>query len=253
MNKAIVINRTNQLDLIEDYDTVYFGCEFCERLLPSKQDFLTVKEFVENKGKKFCLLSPYVTNRGVDNLRIILGAIGDCEVIFNDWGVFWMIKKDFSARGFSPVIGRLLVKQKRGPRILDYKDKISLEAYEHFRRSIISNPNMVDYLVELGIIRAEFDNLLQGVDLKVNKIKGSLYYPYLYVTSTRMCLIANMGHSEIGVVGCNRQCRGKLFCLKSDAMPDILLRGNTQFIKNEILPKELGIVDRLVFEPEIPY
>jgi hypothetical protein len=253
MEKAILINRTNQLKLIDDYDVVYFGCEFCERLLPSKKDFMTVKDYVERKGKIFSLLSPYVTNNGIRILRSTLKAIGECEVIFNDWGVFWMIKNDLPDKGFIPVLGRLLVKQKRGPRIIQYKHRIPYGAYQHFMRSVVSNKDMADYLAKQGILRVELDNLLQGIDADIKNINCSLYYPYLYVTTTRMCLIANKDRKNISVVSCTKQCADKQFILKSDAMPDILLRGNTQFIKNEVLPDYMGAINRLVFEPEIPY
>jgi hypothetical protein len=59
----------------------------------------------------------------------------------------------------------------------------------------------------------------------------------------------------VSITGCSQECRRYAFKLDHPVMPVPLVRkGNTQFVRNDRLPPELGTmgIDRIVHEPEIP-
>jgi hypothetical protein len=92
-------------------------------------------------------------------------------------------------------------------------------------------------------------------------ISMSLHVPFVYVTTTRICLVANCDVPEkkgfIGVFPCNRECRKYTFYLENKVMTTPLIRkGNTLFYKNTTIPDELTgceAIDRIIISPEIPH
>ncbi len=260
MERAVLIPKLQALDALDEpYDRLYFGCEFCERLLPDRAKLERALEFARGRGMAFTFVTPYVTDAGADKLVELLPWLADqapdAEIVVNDWGVLHFL----SSRGlpFSIALGRLLTKQKRGPRLLRLKDKLPAKAFEHFKRSNVDVPRLKAFLQSLGVRRYELDNLPQGI-ARDPSMPASLYYPYLYVTTTRLCLTNSCDRRERPlreIFPCGRECQKFTFTLTHKDMPvELLLRGNTQFYVNDRLPdnlEELG-VDRLVFEPDLP-
>lgn len=242
------------------YQRLYFGIEFCENLLPSLDQLVEASLEASKNGLKLTFVTPFVTDTGMEKLEILFNGFlkdhEDVEIVINDWGFFYFLKKH-SWNG--PIIlGRLLTKQKRGPRILNVSHKLPPDALEHFKQSNIDVPILANFLAEQGIHRVELDNLLQGVSRPQPFLKGSLYYPYAYVTTTRYCLAAR-SEKQItnfrAIIPCNRECQKYEYELTHKSMPvKLLLKGNTQFFVNENLPCNLSSlnIDRLVFEPNIP-
>lgn len=265
MEKAIFVSKIGNLKYIsKDYSRLYFGNEFCQRLIPSLKELKKVLNFSQENNLDFTFVTPYVTNGGLDNLKSLLPFLSKqnpCEVVINDWGVLRLINKNY--QNLKPVLGRLLGKQKRGPRIMNVWDKLPKTAKEYFRQTSITVPRYRNFLKERGIRRIELDNLLQGIDLGFNAKKEgiyvSLYLPYAYVTTTRLCLTANCDKPEyvdkIGIFPCHKECQKYTFELKHKAMPvTLILKGNTQFFKNEKIPENLEKkgIDRIVYQLEIP-
>jgi len=259
MEKAIHITDANDLrHFNKKFTRIYFGNEFCERLIPVIPEVKKIIDFcVENK-LNFTFITPYVTNKGIGGLKKIFDFLLKqkmneyFEIVFNDYGVFNILKDS----GFKLVLGRLLTKQKRGPRIITLKNKIPEEAYKHFKDAPASSKSMQNFLLGNNIKRIELDNLVQGINLKLDKrLKASLYYPYIYTTTTRSCLIANINKREPNVYLCKKECGNLVFELSSRNMPrKILIKGNTQFIFNDRIPEGLENmgVNRLVYQPKIP-
>lgn len=256
-----VANKDNLKYLSDDYTRVYFGDEFCDRLLPSKKDLIEVMQHAADKGRAFTLVTPYVTEAGltaVEKLAALLPA--ETEIVFNDWGVFRMLHSRFP--GLTPVLGRLLTKIKRGPRIAGFLDKLPKDALDHLRRTNLGVPRYQKFLFDNKILRAELDNPFQGLDVTdiPKELHLSLYIPFAYVTTTRFCLTANCDVPEkkgfIGVFPCGRECQRYTFYLDNAAMTTLLIRrGNTIFFKNADVPPELkeSHIDRVVVSPEIPH
>jgi hypothetical protein len=181
------------------------------------------------------------------------------EVVFNDYGVLRLLAK--KNNHLRPVMGRLLNRMKRGPRLMVVLDKLPQTTVEYFQSSNLTVPVLCDFLAKNGVKRVELDNVLQGIegiDMN-NRLEASLYYPFAYVTTTRFCLTNSCDKPEkrdlIGIFPCNKECQRYTFQLNNEIMPVTLIRkGNTLFFKNDLLPdglEERGI-NRIVIEPEIP-
>lgn len=205
------------------------------------------------------------------------------EVIFNDWGVFKLIREDY--KNVEPVLGRLLTKQRRDPRaydillnrqrakrIFDKKSnktsiviskKVPPSLYEHFKASVINVPIFQKFLLDNGIRRVEIDKLVWDMKIELPKEIGvSVYLPYAYVTTTRLCGLINLTYTA-----CKKECQRFYFSFKSNSSPaPFYSRGNTVFYKSEPSKgrylKERHInsvrcllskrIDRIVWEEEIP-
>lgn len=262
MEHALFITKLSNLKYWgRKYNRLYYGTEFCENLLPTKDELIKVIKFTKQNKLNLTFVTPFVTNKGIKTLLQLFKLLEDkmpsSEIVVNDFGVLNLLDKSFD---FSELIlGRLLNKQKRGPQILDLLGKMPEEALEHFRRSNIEVPILQDFLIKHNIKRVELDNLLQGLLVDSLNMKKSLYMPYGYITTTRYCL-ANGSKDEakkdwIAIFPCKKECQGFEVVLTHKSMPvPLYLKGNTQFFKNETLPnnsKNLN-VDRIVYQPEIP-
>lgn len=262
MEKVIFISKVENLKYITNsYSRLYFGNEFCERLLHSKKDLDGVISFVKENNLKFSYVTPYVTNSGLnilnDNISHISKKLENPEVIINDWGVMRLAK----SYEIQPVLGRLLTKMKKGPRILNYINDYPKDMIEHFQKSNVELPIFQEYLIKQSIKRVELDNALQGINMNFSNtnLNASLYYPFVYLTTTRRCLINSCDtiskRDIIGIYPCNKECQKYTIELSHEVMPKpILLKGNSQFLKNDNLPDDLEKkgINRLVYQPEIP-
>ena len=264
MEQALYVSKVGNLKYFgKDFTRLYFGQEFCERLIPPKEQLEEVLSFVEKENLNFTLVTPYVTDNGLERLEDHIGFLGkrkpDAEVVFNDWGVFQFLQEAWP--GLIPVMGRLLNKQKRGPRIMNILDKVPPETRDFFQGSNLDVPASCRFLKSRGISRVEFDNLLQGNNLEGadKEIHKSLYMPFVFVSTTRFCLSASCDSQEksgyVGIGACNRECQKYTFNLDNPVMRLPLIRkGNAVFFLNEDIPDVISkrYVDRIVIQPEIP-
>ncbi len=264
VEQVLYINKLENLKYYRDvFSRLYFGQEFCERLIPSRSQLSEALSFADSKGLSFSLVTPYVTNPGLERIDVLMDVLyksnPEAEVVFNDWGVFHLMKEKFPS--FVPVLGRLLNKIKRGPRVMNILNKMPEPARKYFRGSSLDVPATVNFLKRNNICRVEFDNILQGTDFEVvpEYIARSLYMPFVFVSTTRFCLSAGSGNSGVedymGVYPCKKECRRQGFILDNPVMGRSLFRkGNTIFFLNEQIPDSVydGGVDRVVVEPEIP-
>ena len=260
IEKAGFVSRCEQLPLLtRPCDRLYCGNEFCERLLPGWDDLQKAAAWATERAIPMTLVTPFVTDQGLQAIAQLLEKASGLgcldEVVFNDWGVLSFLSE--RPGRFSPVLGRLLTKQKRGPRILLMRKKAPAEMLAHFRRMSADSERFSAFLFQRGVKRIELDNLLQGIE-RTSKTAASLYLPYAYVSTTRYCLTAyaasdNPYFRKIGP--CQRQCRKYTFELRDKGMPvTLLMKGNTYFFENRSVPEnleELGI-DRIVEMPALP-
>lgn len=262
MEQAIYLNDINKIDDLDArYGRLYYGVEFCENDMPSVRDAQTAYRKAADHGMSFTLVTPYVTDYGIRKTAELfngLSDLGEMEVVINDYGTLMLLEEGYTA--FEPVLGRLLVKQKRGFGL--YKDALAYpeNVIKHFMSSNIDYHAMREFLKKKGITRVEFDNMIQGIDpdLEGSGLSGSLYVPYGYVTTTRLCPWSYKSGKWDGVRQiCERTCSIDVLTLESDIMRQtIYMRGNTQFFKNETVPSEEYLsrtgINRIVFEPDIP-
>jgi hypothetical protein len=258
MEFAIFLSQRDELDFVdESFSRVYFGNEFCQELIPSLEDLERVLQTLS--GLEFTLVTPFVTDEGLVRLSALFDRLSqdkrDTEVVFNDWGVFHLLKKSHS--NLQPVMGRLLNKMKRDPRIGKLLHLLPGEDISYFKSSNLTLKIFRDFLTASGVRRVEFDNLIQGFDLDYDGVDLSLYLPFAYVTTTRYCLANACDISQkkgvVGIFPCKKECQRYTFFLKHKVMPVTLLRkGNTLFFKNETIPENIGTFSRIVIEPKVP-
>ena len=244
------------------YGRLYYGNEFCERLIPTAAELRAALDFAGERGVPLTLVTPYVTENGLARLRELLDIMaGDArgdEVVFNEWGVLRVLHNDYI--GLTPVMGRLLNRMKRGPRLMTVIDKLPPTTVRYFRDNYLNNPALADFLAQRGVGRVELDNLLQGFDFKLQRFSGSVYTPYVYVSTTRLCLSAGCEDparaTEVTVgAACQRECRRYTFHLRHPIMPLPLIRkGSAIFYHNarEIPDLTERGIDRIIVQPEIP-
>ena len=257
------VSRLEHLDHWQPgYGRLYYGNEFCERLMPTGEGLKLALEFAGERGVSLTLVTPYVTENRLARLRELLDimvadARGD-EVVFNEWGVLRVLHNGYS--GLTPVMGRLLNRMKRGPRLMTVIDKLPPSTVRYFRDNYLKNPALNDFLATHGVGRVELDNLLQGFDFKLEHLRGSLYTPYVYVSTTRLCLSAGCEDpsraTEVTVgADCRQECRRYTFHLRHPIMPVRLIRkGTAVFYHNprEMPDLEARGIDRIVVQPEVP-
>lgn len=264
MEQSLYITKTENLHYWNDeFHRLYFGVEFCERLLPTPAQLTKAINFALKNEKGFTLVTPYVTDRGLNKVEKLLVLLSEAnpesELVFNDWGVYHLMRE----KGFpiKPVLGRLLNKMKRGPRIVPVHDMIPKSSTDYFMTPGCSIPAVQHFLLDKGIERVEFDNLLQGLNLKgiTENLHLSLYLPFAYVTTTRFCFMASSQETDdftIGVLPCKKECQDYAFTLHNPVMTTPLIRrGNTLFFSNEKIPEKhlrSRRIDRVVVQPEIP-
>jgi len=288
IEKAIFISKIANLKYMSSrYTRLYFGNEFCQKLLPSINELEKVLNYCGRKKLSFSLVTPYVTDEGLKDVEQLLIFLKNnklrlnCEVIINDWGVLDMLnEKDYKLQ---PVLGRLLTKQSRDPRISSMinRKSQSLELMKlgnkrtlifmmkppstlasYYKESNTNVPVIRDFLLKQRINRIDLDNLFQGINISPGKdnLFTSLYVPYGYIATTRLCSanpFQNRVKYHCRISFCKKECQKYTLRIENPVMlKTIFKKGNTIFFKNTKVPsqrylKEKGI-NRLVYQPEIP-
>lgn len=240
---------------------VYFGNEFCDELIPSPEDLKEALSIVLGDNKRFTLMTCYVSEHKIRRYWCLLETLAQTipagEVVINDWGLLAVCLEN----GLTPVLGRLLTRQKRDPRIVDFVQKVVSPARCRLQQMGL-NDATIDFLKQHRIHRIELDNLSQGIDpgqIRDSGMSYSVYVPFGYVTTSRICFFRNKDRErgEKFMIGpCAAACRGgRILRLRNKQMqPFLFMKGNTVFAKNPRKPffGPGQSVDRLVYEPVLP-
>lgn len=252
---------------------IYFGNEFCEFLIPSDSEVLSAYSFAEAHGKAFTLVTPYVTNCGMEKLRCICAKLAqmsaNVEIVANDWGVVAFLREEWPC--FTIVAGRLLDKSFKDARILPdcYEQIFSPDGFRFIKNSSITSISYQEICTEFGVYRFDLDVPPQGYeDLKIpSEMHASLYYPFGYLVNGRNCMMRSLGRNHEnkfifdGI--CKKQCRNyNQMMIKDIIMPKGLhtlhlpRKGNTVFytLSSEMVATldENRFADRIVYEPFLP-
>ncbi len=231
---------------------IYWGSEFCERLLPSSDELRTVVNRAAEASIDTTLVTPYVTDEELAEVRRILQVFHevspDSEVVFSDWGVLRVIREEFPS--FTPVLGRLLNKQTIDPRIGPVMENSPASARSHFQAAAADNPVVEAFLKDRGVNRIEFDNTRQGF-IRQGTLPASLHVPYVLFSVTRLCPAANWGAGRgfRGIGSCRKECLHHQWEISFNGIREkVLSYGRAQLMANYNYPPDpaaLGI-DRIV-------
>lgn len=258
------------------FSRVYFGNEFCQHLIPSQDSLARIYSAAQRKGLAFTLLTPYVTDEGLERLRPLFDFLADRkggpEVVVNDWGVLRLLKREYP--NLTPVLGRLMNKMLRDPLAAAYYTLHALTpqpALSALRQSNLTVPVYRAFLKSSGIRMIEVDNVVQGIDmnLKAMGLRGALYLPYGFVATGRICLFASLNQPRekkfTVSTACSKECqRHYAECSYNEAPfkgnPFVLLhRGNTIFypqgknlLRSALLHAEAKGIERIIYQPRIP-
>lgn len=262
--KAIYATTLRQIPGDGGYNRVYFGAEFCQWRIPAASSVVRTYERTRELGMGFTLLTPWVTDAGLRKLATLFRALSEAsggdaarpEVVVNDYGVLDLLKE--GRYRLMPVLGRLLTKQKRCPRIPGLMEDLPEPGRELFLHAGIEDPVSVRYLKSFGIRRVELDNPLQGMSVRLKEagLRGTVYTPYAYVTVTRHCPASFDGNTWRSFTGCTQKgCLRGVMEMSNPAHDEpLIMRGNAQFVMKPELPdgiSEMGI-DRIVYMEEVP-
>lgn len=257
VEKAFFASNTGEIEKLgRSLDRVYFGREFCERLLPSKKEVVLAKGLCEKHGISFSLVTPFLSDKGLSlALKLAKSLSKEDELVVNDYGLLHSVNSSNLDLQF--VAGRLLNRQYRDPRISSFKGRVPEDFLLHLTQSSASSKEFQKFLLQNNVKRVEFDNLLQGTSVGQARpgLRYSLYSPFVFVSTSRMCLSANCDrlsfHNRVGVLPCNKECLRYSFVLKNRLFKQpLFLFGNTVFFRNEKLPGKTALLkgnfDRLV-------
>ncbi len=251
---------------------VYFGNEFCQNLIPRLSHVETAFTQTMEKGLKFCLVTPYSTIEGINRLKPLLNYLDQqdqkSDIIVNDIGILRMIHQDY--RNLTPVLGRIMDKLDREPRNKTSCDKeVDNRLITKAEKEVIYGvPAYRDFLKKSGVKCVEFDNVAssQLIDFTQLKFKVSVYLPYGFVTTGRVCMIGSLhqpGTKKFSVSGkCRKECRHYHALIYNQGLPKekkLISKGNAVFATNDAahmmdvihFGRKRG-VRRFVFQPEIP-
>jgi len=265
MESALYITSVKDFKKVGPDDSrVYFGAEFCQWRTPGAAGALGAFRRAADMGLGFTLLTPWVTDAGMVKLRRVFDALAGVsegsglpvEVVVNDLGVLSVLNEKYPV--LSPLLGRLMVRQKRCPRIPGLIDSMPESGREIYLGAGVNDPLTAGFFKGMGVHRVELDAPLQGlsVDLAKAGLKGTVYTPYAYVTTTRHCPASFDGHMWQSFTGCRlKGCLHNVIRLVNPAHDaPLLMRGNTQFVDGGPLPEGLEAmgIDRVVRMPDIP-
>lgn len=258
------------------FSRIYFGNEFCQHLIPSRDSLTRIYSAAQRKGLAFTLLTPYITDEGIERLQplfeFLAGQEERPEVVVNDWGVLRLLRREFP--NLTPVLGRLMNKMLRDPLATAYYTLHALTpkpALSALRRSNLTVPVYQAFLKRSGIRMVEVDNVVQGIDMDFQGLgfAAALYVPYGFVATGRICLFASLNQPKekkfTVSTRCSKECqRHYAECSYHEAPfkgnPFVLLhRGNTVFypqgknlLRSALLSAQAKGIRRIIYQPQIP-
>ncbi|MCK5449256.1 hypothetical protein KAI32_00145 [Candidatus Pacearchaeota archaeon] len=251
--KISSLEELQNLKYLDKYNLIYFGNEFCERKIPTFSETKEIFEFCIKKNKTFVLLTPLLTNLGINNLKHLIKDISEInkkfEVTINDLGLLEILE------AFPEVkinYGRVLIRMKKGPEIMTGCLK---ESPDNFKDNSLSNPELLDFLKDLNIKRFETDVPPQGIDLPENS-NITLYLGNSVISVTRRCIYPKCNTSEYNykIEPCKKECLNQIITKETKYFDrPVFIIGNAELIKTEmIIPEELkNKFNRIVIFPNI--
>ncbi len=198
---------------------LYLGNEFCPYLAWSLDELQRGKEVAQAAGFGLTVVFCPQWERSLDHTLTIVDSIQEAfpnlEVVANDWGLLAALKD----RPVKAVVGRLLYKAKRNPRLsretlpaglpesADQSDAVLHRQLAQWSLLPSDAPWLATWLEEMAATRVEMELVPQGLKCDAdNPVPLSLHIPWTYITGGGHCPVAVLSN-EGEVTRCNRGCR----------------------------------------------
>lgn len=240
MQKAEYISKAADLKKISHgTERIYFGNEFCQYLIPKVDELMDIMDRALSQNFSFTFVTSYVTDEKIIEYLPLLEKISKRnpggEVVINDWGILQAVKN----YDLEPVLGRLLIKQKRDPRIEAYINLLPNNSATELR-SLRINDSFINFIKSKGVKRIEIDNLLHGInytELEKLGVSATIHTPYGYIATGRICKIRNSASNreDFSIGECEGYCNtlDKKVLDSQNQNLNIILKGNTAYFYND--------------------
>ena len=268
MMESPYIRTFQMLEKMERHEIqrIYIGNDFCENRLQSIEELQAWCRLCIEENLALTVIFPIVSQRGMSHtLNVIrflkeINGIARLEVVINDVGMLKM----FRDSKIKICCGRLFDKSPCDMRFMgdDYGRYFSESGWKLMQTSAVCSKNMQKILKEYDVGRLEFDS---GKWLDLNEqYEYTLYMPYSYITTGRMCMFKNYQNKMIfdnSYANCSFACKSITQIMEKkncymDAKGVIqknttvcLRKGNTIFAEHQItidqIPKQ---VNRILIE-----
>lgn len=232
-------SKSQKMDIFE-VDSIYFGQEFCKYLYPSSEDILKAYHISKAHNLNFTFISGILSEKEYSHVREIITNLSqkpDIKFTINDPGLLF----EFKEISHKINIGRLRIKQKRVYSDLNLFNEKQLEYMRDVSCNLVISDEKYNAL--------EIDPVSQNVDYNSN---FHIYYPFSYITSSRICSIASSKTSCTGV------CKNKNIMIKKDVLENelkVFKKGKVFFFDNSSLLKDYinnSHLKRIIFEYGVP-
>ncbi|WP_024832484.1 hypothetical protein [Ruminiclostridium josui] len=241
----------------KSFSRVYIGNEFCSNIFPNIKQLLKLMNKAYESNFDITLAFPFINENYNGQLTEILNETDNwckskdksVEILVNDWGMLELLKKYSNLK---PVIGRLLNRRKKDPRLNWWwgYNKNS----DNLKENSLNTDHFIKFIKEMGISRLEYES--SPGEVYISKGKHSMHFPFYQINTSPFCLLyahCNLKMPDLIVSGCPNYCSE--FYLQYPEHLNMIGKGNSifgfhklLFIEAEMLKKyiEAGI-DRLVY------
>lgn len=220
MEKALLIQPLDILkihaDLLQKFDAIYLGNDFCQHLMPSAKDVNYIRK---RWDKKIVLTTPILTGNDVEKtLRFINKMAAGAqitEVIVNDWGMLYALRD----AAVHVSLGRLLFFQ-----LKKYHKEFLTDFFKKYRVRTVEtdDPKFIRNIPE--------------------NIKISFHYPLRLLSFSRFC-----PHIKNITLSCRRICQNKIVPLYSPSAKKFFYLNDNAYFELDQRIFNCARVSRTVF------
>jgi len=165
--------------------------------------------------------------------------------VFNDWGLYYYL--NLNNYPFRLIAGRLIIKNKRDPRISDFDYNILLtnQGIEALNKPL--QKHYLNYYKMLNINRIEVDFFSVNSIYQIDDFHITLWNDCNIISVGRICPYANHWKSHRVIDSCNRECMIKhyKYRLKNKNTQVVLTQYGNAIIDQS--PCTTNTYDRIVF------
>ncbi len=284
-----MVGEPSELDDLEvegrPVDRIYFGNEFCERLLMLEAHLDAAMDAcqgraedagegrAEDAGPALTVVLPYLSPKPLAKAQLLLERLveraPDSEVVCNDWGVLRLVA---AQPKLQPVMGRCLNRTLCDPRLPEYVGGALPEgALAAFRGNAFTSAAFGAFAERYRVRRVELDQPPLGLEPSAMPpgISASVHHRFAFVASGRVCLFAAVNRHDEAVGPrftpgpCQYECRDYELTLSAPSalagrLP-LVQRGNTVFVAHDepesidsLMEQLAPHADRLVWSRRAP-